>query len=157
MGLQSRVPVPQTPFLGVLGLYYIRKSHSEGHRGPKSASRVKSPIMDFVAAIVRRKNFSRPFEWRSTFKIRVLCDPSAPIPPAGPRAPTQARNAPNARNRNAQSNISLNFIFLHQIPATQTWTDQIWRKVGQKWQTSLRTRREHEATRRAQKVVLQSG
>ena len=47
--LQGRVPVPQTPFLGVLGLWYIRESHSEGHRGPKSASRAKSPIMDFVA------------------------------------------------------------------------------------------------------------
>ena len=56
----------------------------------------------------------------STYKIRVLCDPSAPIPPAGPRAPTQARNTPNARNRNAQSNISPNFISLPRIPAYQT-------------------------------------
>ena len=47
--LQGRVPVPQTPFLGVLGLWYIRESHSEGHRGPKSASRLKSLLMIKVA------------------------------------------------------------------------------------------------------------
>ena len=51
--LQGRVPVPQTPFLGVLGLYYIRESHSEGHRGPKSASRLKSPLMVIVAVFPR--------------------------------------------------------------------------------------------------------
>ena len=56
--LQGRVPVPQTPFLGVLGLWYIRESHSEGHRGPKSASRAKSPITDFHAVIVRRRGLS---------------------------------------------------------------------------------------------------
>ena len=56
--LQGRVPMPQTPFLGVLGLWYIQESHSEGHRGPKSASRAKSPITDFVAAIGEPMNFS---------------------------------------------------------------------------------------------------
>ena len=58
--VQGRVPVPQTPFLGVLGLWYIRESHSEGHRGPKSASRAKSPITDFVAVIGHLENFSIP-------------------------------------------------------------------------------------------------
>ena len=110
--LPGRVPVPQTPFLGVLGLWYIRESHSEGHRGPKSASRAKSPITDFHAVLRRRRGLSRTENCTVTSKIRVLCDPSAPIPPAGPRAPTQARNTPNARNRDAQSNISPNFIFL---------------------------------------------
>ena len=57
--LQGRVPVPQTPFLGVLGLWYIRESHSEGHRGPKSASRAKSPILIKVAVIMPPMNFSR--------------------------------------------------------------------------------------------------
>ena len=79
--LQGRVPVPQTPFLGVLGLWYIRESHSEGHRGPKSASRAKSPITDFVAAIEQLENFSITLNCPVTPKIRVLCDPSAPIPP----------------------------------------------------------------------------
>ena len=37
--------------------------------------------------------------------------PIGPNPPAGPRAPTQALNAPNARNRDAQSNIYPNSIF----------------------------------------------
>ena len=110
--LQGRVPVPQTPFLGVLGLWYIRESHSEGHRGPKSASRAKSPITDFHAAIGRPTGLSRTVFCTVTYKIRVLCDPSAPIPPAGPHAPTQARNTPNVRNRNAQPNISPNFISL---------------------------------------------
>ena len=57
--LQGRVPVPQTPFLGVLGLWYIRESHSEGHGGPIPASRLKSPIMDFGGAIERRRGLSR--------------------------------------------------------------------------------------------------
>ena len=106
--LQGRVPVPQTPFLGVLGLWYIQESHSEGHRGPKSASRGKSPILDFHAVVGEPMSFSKPDFCTVTPKIRVLCDPSAPIPPAGPRAPTQARNTPNGRNRNAQPNISPN-------------------------------------------------
>ena len=132
MGLQSRVPVPQTPFLGVLGLYYIRKSHSEGHGGPKPASRGKSSLMVKVAVVMRLENFSRADIGSSASKIRVLCDPSAPIPPAGPRAPTQARNAPNARNRNAQSNISPNFRFLSRVPVSQSQRGQILPKTRQK-------------------------
>ena len=80
--LQGRVPVPQTPFLGVLGLWYIWESHSEGHRGPKSASKQKSSILIIVALIVRLGGLSRTENWRSSSRIRVLCDPSAPIPPA---------------------------------------------------------------------------
>ena len=65
-------------------------------------------------------NFSIPDFGPSTYKIRVLCDPSAPIPPAGPHAPTQARNTPNARNRDAASNISPNFISLPCVPVCKT-------------------------------------
>ena len=52
MGLQSRVPMPQTPFLGVLGLSYVQQSCLEGHAGPKPASKGKSPFMVIVAALV---------------------------------------------------------------------------------------------------------
>ena len=36
--LQGGVPMPQTPFLGVLGLSYVQQSCLEGHAGPKPAS-----------------------------------------------------------------------------------------------------------------------
>ena len=120
MGLQSRVPMLQTPFLGVLGLYYVQQSHSEAFPGPKPASKGKSPLMVIVAVNARPKGRKGTQNGTATYRIRERCDPSAPIPPAVPHAPTQARNAPNARNRNAQSSISPNFISLPRIPVYQT-------------------------------------
>ena len=57
--LQGGVPMPQTPFLGVLGLSYVQQSCLEGHAGPKSASKGKSPLMVIVAVLGQRVRLTR--------------------------------------------------------------------------------------------------
>ena len=57
--LQGGVPMPQTPFLGVLGLSYVQQSCLEGHAGPKSASKGKPAILKSGPFFARLKGQSR--------------------------------------------------------------------------------------------------